>query len=399
MNIKTVGIGVVVLAAAAGAILLVQLWTGANEPDYAELVPAPDSVVWSVDVERTVWLDTNRHAVDLRVSSIDLGLGDIERLDGGNVTSLGRATGCIDWVVSGLTVETVGDDTVEIDGAVDRGRQTGDLTVHIRRTRLDTGAVVTADRTVASGEDTFAYDLGSVAAGVPFRVEASHDEQFPHETTRQITFTGGDASSGTSDLTEEEFHLVENTGIGLVGCHEGDRVMVSLHGDDGEELSSYIVDVLASIGPVTLDYADLVPAPDEIVWAKGDHTTLWLSTNRHAVDVQIDSIALGLGDIEERSQGQDEPHILGVGPGCQDLVVASLTVEHDTGSTWSVSGTIDRGPNTTGDVVVHVRYYRPPPRRREMGRRSTLHGIRRIGRLLSELGPKHGFAAGAGLDE
>ena len=30
-----------------------------------------------------VWLDTNRHAVDLRVSSIDLGLGDIERLDGG----------------------------------------------------------------------------------------------------------------------------------------------------------------------------------------------------------------------------------------------------------------------------------------------------------------------------
>ena len=107
--------------------------------------------------------------------------------------------------------------------------------------------------------------------------------------------------------------------------------MVSLHGDDGEELSSYIVDVLASIGPVTLDYADLVPAPDEIVWAKGDHTTLWLSTNRHAVDVEIDSIALGLGDIEERSQGQDEPHIAEcVGPGCQDLVVASLTVSSTT---------------------------------------------------------------------
>ena len=106
------------------------------------------------------------------------------------------------------------------------------------------------------------------------------------------------------------------------------------------------------------DYADLVPAPDEIVWAEGDHTTLWLSTNRHAVDVEIDSIALGLGDIEERSQGQDEPHILGVGPGCQDLVVASLTVEHNTGTQWRVSGTIDRGPNTTGDVEVHIRYYR-----------------------------------------
>ena len=115
------------------------------------------------------------------------------------------------------------------------------------------------------------------------------------------------------------------------------------------------------------DFADLVPAPDEIVWVEGEQTTLWLSTNRHAVDVEIGNIALGLGDIEERTQGQEEPAILGVGPGCLDLVVASLTVEHDTGSQWSVSGTIERGPNTTGDVEVHVRYYRPADQMPEDG--------------------------------
>ena len=115
------------------------------------------------------------------------------------------------------------------------------------------------------------------------------------------------------------------------------------------------------------DYADLVPAPDEIVWVEGEQTTLWLSTNRHAVDVEIGNIALGLGDIEERTQGQEEPAILGVGPGCLDLVVASLTVEHDTGSRWSVSGTIDRGPTTMGDVAVHVRYYRPADQMPEDG--------------------------------
>ena len=119
--------------------------------------------------------------------------------------------------------------------------------------------------------------------------------------------------------------------------------------------------------PEPAAYADLVPAPDEIVWAEGDHTTLWLSTNRHAVDVEIDSIALGLGDIEERNQGQEESHILGVGPGCLDLVVASLTVEHDTGSAWRVSGTVDRGPNTTGDVEAHIRYYRPDTQAPEDG--------------------------------
>ena len=114
-------------------------------------------------------------------------------------------------------------------------------------------------------------------------------------------------------------------------------------------------------------YADLVPNPEEIIWLAGEQQTVWLSTNLHAVEVEIDSIALGLGDIEERSQGQEEPHILGVGPGCVDLVVASLTVEHDTGSTWQVSGTIDRGPNTTGDVEVHVRYYRTADQQPEDG--------------------------------
>ena len=122
--------------------------------------------------------------------------------------------------------------------------------------------------------------------------------------------------------------------------------------------------VLAAAGLITFairdapDYADLVPAPDEIVWEEGDHTTLWLSTNRHAVDVLIDNIALGLGDIEERREGSDGVAILGEGPGCVDVVVKSLTVAHSSGNIWRATGTIDRGPNTTGDVEVHLRYYR-----------------------------------------
>ena len=44
------------------------------------------------------------------------------------------------------------------------------------------------------------------------------------------------------------------------------------------------------------DYADLAPAPGGTVWQAGEERTLWLSTNRHAVDVRIDSVALGLGE-------------------------------------------------------------------------------------------------------
>lgn len=69
----SVWIGVEVLL-----LLAIIFWL---EPASADLVPAPDSVTWRVGEERTVWVDTNLQAVELRVARIDLGLGDIMQLD------------------------------------------------------------------------------------------------------------------------------------------------------------------------------------------------------------------------------------------------------------------------------------------------------------------------------
>lgn len=94
-----VPLGLAVVAAAIVAFVLVTL----EERDYAALLPAPDTILWDEGDEATLWLDTNRRDVDVRISGVSLGVGDIERQSAdGTAITLGRGIGCQDWVVSRL---------------------------------------------------------------------------------------------------------------------------------------------------------------------------------------------------------------------------------------------------------------------------------------------------------
>ena len=42
-----------------------------------------------------VWVDTSRDAVTLKVDSVEIGLGTIQRLDDGEVRELSQAAGCV----------------------------------------------------------------------------------------------------------------------------------------------------------------------------------------------------------------------------------------------------------------------------------------------------------------
>ena len=61
------------------------------------------------------------------------------------------------------------------------------------------------------------------------------------------------------------------------------------------------------------DYAGMVPAPDTVVLREGESEVLWLTTNRHQVELRVeDSAALAFGGL----QRQDPVMALGTGPGC-----------------------------------------------------------------------------------
>ena len=108
------------------------------------------------------------------------------------------------------------------------------------------------------------------------------------------------------------------------------------------------------------DYAYLDPEPDAVVWEEGDETTLWLFTNRRRVDMRIDRVSLGLGDIRRIFPESGRAVTLGRGEGCIDWAVDGLEIYSITGSAGNrsvwVQGTIDRGA-TTGAVDVQIRAY------------------------------------------
>ena len=86
------------------------------------------------------------------------------------------------------------------------------------------------------------------------------------------------------------------------------------------------------------DYADLVPAPDSVVWQEGDEITAWLNTNRHDVDLRIDSVAIGIGDIDRAIPGLGEITVLGQGIGCQDYGVTRLRATDVANTSYIVRG-------------------------------------------------------------
>ena len=66
-------------------------------------------------------------------------------------------------------------------------------------------------------------------------MEASTSEHFPHEATAAVSFVPEDGGVFVATVVEQlpsgEFHLAAGTGIGLVGCHEGEDVLVTLWSD------------------------------------------------------------------------------------------------------------------------------------------------------------------------
>ena len=230
------------------------------QPDYADLVPHPEEIIWEEGEQTTLWLSTNRHAVDLRIDSIALGLGDIEERNQGGEQPiiLGDGPGCLDVVIHDLTVAHDAGNTWSVMGFIDRGpNTTGDVEVHVRYYRPDTQLPVDGteiDVTVSAGSDDYSLNL-NVGGGGTRRVDVSTNVHYPSAFTRTVVFDTADTSSGGTDSGDEEFHMLENTGLGLVSCGEEEDVLITLHGDEDAELNRYLVD----IGPAPTATATPVP--------------------------------------------------------------------------------------------------------------------------------------------
>ena len=237
-------------------ILLVILAFWPRSPAHAHLVPAPDTVQWRVGQERTVWVETNVQAVELRVHSIDLGLGDIARLDQAQAATLGRATGCLDSAVSSITADHIDDTSAIVTFTIDYGSRVAGETLTVYHRIYEEGQTPgeglagTVDVAVpATGLLTGTVSYTSLHTGVRQYIEASTSQHFPHEATHYISFVPEDGGAAVVVTGEDDFHLAAGTGIGLIGCHEDEDVLVTLHSGDGKELQRYVVDVQSAPPP------------------------------------------------------------------------------------------------------------------------------------------------------
>ena len=249
---------VMAMGAALLAVVLVNLAKSA-QPDYADLDPAPNSIVWQEGHETTLWLETNRNWVDMRIGSVTLGLGDIRRTfpESGGTLDLGRGEGCLDWAVSSLSVVSIGDaavgKTIIIEGTVDRNGFGGQLTVNIRVYPAGTAPRFPLTATVAASSSLFNHTRDVAPADTNMWViEASKDDKFPQATTRAITVPIDDLATAITikDEEAENIRVLRDRGIGIIACGAVDDVVVSLHGDNGEELNRYLVDVHPASTPV-----------------------------------------------------------------------------------------------------------------------------------------------------
>ena len=252
-----------VLVLAMGALVAVAVFINfaiSDGPDHADLVPAPDSIVWEEGDETIVWLSTNRRDVDLRIDSVSLGFGDIRRIfpEAGESMTLGRAEGCQDWAVSLLEphdpLNTIQDDEFIVHVEIDRNGYDLPVEVHLRYrlfgattwvTAMSSDGVSDKDLHLAGTESDFEYRIepGAAAKGV-YEVQASSSVKFPEPIARSITVDMYD-KTGTTDAKAEAILMVEDTGVGLVACDEHDGVVVTLHGNEGEELNRYLLDIVA----------------------------------------------------------------------------------------------------------------------------------------------------------
>ena len=227
-----------------------------GEP-YADLVPAPDTIIWQKGQETTHFLSTNMQQVDLRINSVALGLATVQGAlpHSGELMVLGASVGCQSWAVSRLTATAIAPQSLTISGNVDRDDFTGTATVYYRMRIAGDTDWQDHSQDVAGPNDTFSQSH-NVQEGV-WEIEASSYDGFPTALTRFITV---DTSAGTTTTDEEAESLIlkADTGVGLKGCSEHDDVVLTLNGEEGEEMKRYVFD----IGPAS------PPAPVAPVWAE-----------------------------------------------------------------------------------------------------------------------------------
>ncbi len=256
MKSRAIPIVLLTLVVALGALLLVTLSTGIYEPDYAHLVPAPDAIVWAEGDEIPLWLSTNRKTVDVRVSSIDLGIGEIDLRNPSSFrpVPLGEGLGCLDTVVQGVRVDVTSGRGVALNVTLD-SRVTGMVDVYVRL--YDASGAGVGSITGLSLNQSYRVSLVAgvpreiqlatytgFTAGATYRFAVSTDENFPVAITRSVSWSYDGTVTYSSPLYDEEVHLPADTGVSLIACREGDDGVVTLHGDGGEELNRYLVDIL-----------------------------------------------------------------------------------------------------------------------------------------------------------
>ena len=280
---KTAAAIVAGMAFSLVAVVLLNMGLGTFRPDYADLIPAPDTIVWEEGDETVVWLSTNQDDIEIRIATVDLGVGDFHRIipTSGQSMMLGRGEGCLAWAVTDLEVTGIVDASsgtppgkqVSIQGEIDRGAATGTLKVYLRIYPFGGDLSDLEDVTGLRGYDEFEIDdsgtilyfnvpgttdsFGSKRYRIPAQsgvwvFEASHDERFPR--TARIATRGDiahyDEEAWPPAMAEaEDVVISSDIGVGLVACSEADDVLVSLHDDQGVELKSYLVDVLADPQP------------------------------------------------------------------------------------------------------------------------------------------------------
>ena len=239
--------------AAAGIVTVVMN----DEPDYADLVPAPDSIVWNEGQETTFFVSTNLDDVDMRINSVALGIANVQGAvpHSGVLMVLGASVGCQDWAVSKLSA-TVTATGYELEIEVDRDNFTGPAEVFIRhRDDEDSAWVDYTSLRVPGDELTKGYTSNTAKQ----QIEASSDSSFPTALTRFITIDR-DAGAATVDEEAETLLMLPDTGVGLRGCSDHEDVRVTLHGEDGDELNRYEFDIGAAATPTPAPTA--TPSPD-----------------------------------------------------------------------------------------------------------------------------------------
>ena len=241
------------LASILAGAALITLAVG-DPPDYADLVPAPDTIIWAEGQESTVLVSTNRDDVDLRINSVAMGISNVMGAvpHSGELMVLGASVGCQDWAVSKLTADSISTGGYTLKGNIDRDNFTSTAEVHYR-TRVEgddewnpgvnSPIAVTYDSGNIPDSNRFAQPV--TADEHVWEVEASSDDDFPVALTRFITIdmTARPAGTATTDEEAESIVLLRDTGIGLKACSEHDDVVLTLHGQEGVELNRYVVDI------------------------------------------------------------------------------------------------------------------------------------------------------------